>query len=50
MWANVLCWFHCLIHLHRPVVHGEGRMFFGILVWDGVDTIWCEDFGKVYYD
>jgi len=31
-------------------IHGEGRMFCGILVWDEVDMIWCEDCGKVYYD
>ena len=50
MLANVLCFFHCLIHFHRIAIHGEGRMFCGFLVWDEVDIIWCEDCGRIYYD
>ena len=50
MWANILCVIHCLTHFHREAVHGKGRIFCGVLVWDEVDIIWCEDCGKVYYD
>jgi len=50
MWANILCFSHCLTHFHRMAIHGEGKMFCGILVWDEVDIIFCEDCGKVYYD
>jgi len=47
MWANILCQIHCLTHFHRMVIHGEGRIFCGILVWDEVDIIWCEDISAI---